>query len=105
MIPDLINNHFCGSTTNEVTNASTTQLLDARTHRWSTDLCEHLGIRRSLLPSLHEPGTTLGTIRQPLAPRGPPPEGFSVVAGGSHDTASAIAGTPLNPLRPSIYIS
>jgi rhamnulokinase len=105
MIPDLINNHLCGSTTNEVTNASTTQLLDARTHRWSTDLCDQLGIRRSLLPSLHDPGTTLGTIRHALASRCPALEGLSVVACASHDTASAIVGTPLDPLRPSIYIS
>ena len=105
MIPDLINNHLCGSTTNEVTNASTTQLLDARTHRWSTDLCEELGIRRSLLPSLHEPGTTLGTIRRELAARYPALDGLSVVACASHDTASAIVGTPLDTLRPSIYIS
>jgi rhamnulokinase len=105
MIPDLINNHFCGSTTNEVTNASTTQLLDARTHQWSTELCEELGIRRSLLPSLHQPGTTLGTIRREFAAQYPALEGLSVVAAASHDTASAIAGTPLNSSRPSIYIS
>ena len=105
MIPDLINNHLCGSTTNEVTNASTTQLLDARTHRWSTGLCEELGIRRSLLPSLHQPGTRLGTIRRELAARYPDLDGLSVVACASHDTASAIAGTPLDPSRPSIYIS
>ena len=105
MIPDLINNHLCGSTTNEVTNASTTQLLDARTHQWSTELCDELGIRRSLLPSLHEPGTTLGTIRREIAGRHPALDGLSVVAAASHDTASAIAGTPLNASRPSIYIS
>jgi rhamnulokinase len=105
MIPDLLNNHFCGSITNEITNASTTQLLDARTREWSTELCEELGIRRSLLPSLHQPGTTLGTIRRELTDRYPSLDGLSVVACASHDTASAIAGTPLLASRPSIYIS
>jgi rhamnulokinase len=105
MIPDLINNHLCGSTTNEVTNASTTQLLDARTHQWSTELCDDLGIRRSLLPPLHQPGTTLGTIRRELTRRYPALDGLPVVAAASHDTASAIAGTPLVSSRPSIYIS
>ena len=105
MIPDLLNNHLCGSTTNEVTNASTTQLLDARTRQWSTQLCEELGIRRSLLPSLHQPGTTLGTIRREIAAQHPALEGLSVVASASHDTASAIAGAPLSSSRPSIYIS
>ena len=28
MVPDLVNNALCGSRTNDVTNASTTQLLD-----------------------------------------------------------------------------
>jgi rhamnulokinase len=105
MIPDLINNRLCGSTTNEVTNASTTQLLDARTHEWSSELCEELGIRQSLLPSLHQPGTTLGTIERALTARHPALDGLSVVAVASHDTASAIAGTPLRSSRPSIYIS
>jgi len=105
MIPDLLNNHLCGSSTNEVTNASTTQLLDARTHQWSTQLCEELGIRRSLLPVLHQPGTTLGTIRSEIALQHPALDGLSVVAAASHDTASAIAGTPLSSSQPSIYIS
>jgi rhamnulokinase len=105
MIPDLLNNRLCGSTTNEITNASTTQLLDARTLEWSTELCDALGIRRSLLPPLHQPGTTLGTIHSEIAARHPLLEGLAVVAAASHDTASAIAGTPLRSSRPSIYIS
>ena len=105
MIPDLLNNHLCGSTSNEVTNASTTQLLDARTHEWSTELCEELGIRPSVLPLLHQPGTRLGSIRPGLAARHPALDGISVVASASHDTASAIAGTPLSSSRASIYIS
>lgn len=105
MIPDLLNHHLCGSTSNEITNASTTQLLDARTHEWSTELCEELGIRRSLLPSLHQPGATLGRIRPKLTARYPSLDGLSVVACASHDTASAIAGTPLLASRSSIYIS
>lgn len=105
MIPDLLNHHLCASTSNEITNASTTQLLDARTHEWSTELCEEIGIRRSLLPSLHQPGTTLGRIRPELAAQYPSLDGLSVVACASHDTASAIAGTPLLASRSSIYIS
>ena len=105
MVPDLLNHHLCGSTTNEVTNASTTQLLDARTHRWSVDLCEQLAIRSSLLPSLHQPGTTLGTIERELTGRYPALDGLSIVACASHDTASAVAGAPMLSSRPAIYIS
>jgi rhamnulokinase len=68
-------------------------------------LCDELGIRQSLLPSLHQPGTTLGTIRGELAADHPTLDGLRVVACASHDTASAIAGTPTERSRPSIYIS
>jgi rhamnulokinase len=105
MVPDLINHHLCGSTTNEITNASTTQLLDARTHRWSAELCDQLGIRSSLLPPLHPPGAHLGTIGPSVAAGHPALAGVAVVAAASHDTASAVAGTPLRASRPAIYIS
>ena len=63
MVPDLVNHALCGSTTNDVTNASTTQLLDVGTRSWSDELVTDLGLRRDLLPDLHEPGTDLGTVR------------------------------------------
>ena len=46
MVPDLVNHALCASTTNDVTNASTTQLLDARTHQWNDDLVGALDLRR-----------------------------------------------------------
>jgi rhamnulokinase len=55
---------------------------------------------RGLLPELVEPGTVIGPLRakaQSLTGLGPVP----VVAVASHDTASAIVGTPLpEPARP-----
>ena len=63
MVPDLVNLALCGSTTNDITNASTTQLLDVGTRSWSDELVTDLGLRRDLLPELHEPGTDLGTVR------------------------------------------
>jgi rhamnulokinase len=95
MVPDLVNHALCGSRTNDVTNASTTQLLDARTHTWNNELIGALNLRRDLMPTLHQPGTHLGTTSS----------GLQVVAVASHDTASAVAGTPLSPNRPAIYIS
>ena len=102
MVPDVVNHRLCGSTTNEITNASTTQLLDARTHEWSDDLCAAIGVPRSLLPALHAPGTTLGAV---TGQGDAALDGLAVVAVASHDTASAIAGTPLRSTRPAIYIS
>ena len=101
MLPDLINHDLCGSTTNDSTNASTTQLLDATTHQWSRPLLDDLGLRTDVMPALHDPGTFLGRVTGVDAGL----DGVAVVSVASHDTASAVAGTPLRGDRPGIYIS
>jgi rhamnulokinase len=101
MVPDLLNHALCGSTTNDITNASTTQLLDVTTRCWSDDLVAALGLRRDLLPELHEPGTELGRLRGV----DPAVDGLRLLATASHDTASAVAGTPLRHGGSDIYIS
>ena len=95
MIADVVNHELCGSTTTEVTAASTTQLLDISTRTWSDELVAAARLRRDLLPPLHEPGAVLGTTAG----------GVPVVAVASHDTASAVAGTPLRPGSSDVYIS
>ena len=101
MLPDLINHDLCGSTTNDSTNASTTQLLDATTHQWSQPLLDDLGLRTDVMPALHDPGTPLGRVAGVDAGV----DGVAVVSVASHDTASAVVGTPLRSDRPGIYIS
>ncbi len=96
MIPDLCHHALCGSTTGEYTDASTTQLLDVRTRNWADDLFSRLGLPRELMPELVAPGTELGEIKPALQKElglGP----VRVLAPASHDTASAVAGTPLEP--------
>jgi len=99
MVPDLLNHALCGSTSNEVTNASTTQLLDAVSHEWNDELIVELGLRLELFPALHWPGARLGTVGTGDV------AGLEVIACASHDTASAVAGTPLRAGRTGIYIS
>ena len=101
MMPDLLNHDLCGSVTNDVINASTTQLLDAGTHRWSESLLAELGLRNDVMPMLHEPGTPLGKITGIDVGV----DGIEMIAVASHDTASAIAGTPLRETPAGIYIS
>ena len=100
MLPDLLNNILCGSQSNEVTNASSTQLLNAQSHDWDWDLIEKIGLPKSVFPPLHQPGSVLGEVRgfSEL-------DGIPVVAVGSHDTASAVAGIPLSEDGCSAYIS
>ena len=101
MMPDLLNHDLCGSVTNDVINASTTQLLDAGTHRWSESLIAELGLRNDVMPMLHEPGTRLGRVTGVDVSV----DGVEVIAVASHDTASAVAGTPLRDTPVGIYIS
>jgi rhamnulokinase len=101
MLPDLLNHDLCGSTTNDVTNASTTQLLDATTREWSQPLLSDLGLRFELMPNLHEPGRRLGKV----AGVDVTVDGIDVVSVASHDTASAVAGAPLSDDVPGMYIS
>jgi rhamnulokinase len=94
MIPDLCHHALCGSTTGEYTDASTTQLLDVRTRGWADDLFSRLGLPRELMPELAVPGTDLGELKPALQRElglGP----IRVLAPATHDTASAVAGTPL----------
>ena len=96
MIPDLVHHALCGSLSGEYTNASTTQLLDVRTRAWADELFARLELPRALMPELVEPGTPLGELRPTLQQKlgiGP----LRVIAPPTHDTASAVAGTPLEP--------
>ena len=100
LLPDLLNYHFSGVKSCDVTNASTTQLLNAHSQEWDWELVEKLEIPKHIFPPLHRAGTKLGVI----SGHGEL-DGISVVGVGSHDTASAVAGVPLNPDKSSAYIS
>lgn len=102
MVPDLIGYWLTGAMGSEVTNASTTGLLDVRTQQWSTAVLDAVGALPSLLPSLRQPGEVLG----PLLPAVRKETGLDavVVAVGSHDTASAVVGVPMCGDR-AAYIS
>jgi rhamnulokinase len=89
LVPDLIGYWLTGELGAELTNASTTQLLDLRTGEWALPLMAELGIRPALFPALRAPGTTLGPVLPGLLADTP-----DVVAVGSHDTASAVVGVP-----------
>lgn len=100
MLPDLLNYVFSGVKSNDITNASTTQLINARSRDWDWEFIDKLELPRSIFPPLHKPGAVVGSITGHGAL-----DGISIVAVGSHDTASAVAGVPLSPSRDSAYIS
>ena len=100
MLPDLLNYVLSGVQSNDITNASSTQLLNAHSQEWDWELIDKLEIPRSIFPALHKPGAKLGNIKGHGKL-----DGISVVAVGSHDTASAVAGVPLRATKDSAYIS
>ena len=96
MMPDICHLFLSGVRSGEYTNASTTQLLDARTRTWADPLFEALELPRALMPPIAAPGTDLGPLRPGLqAELGGTP--IRVIAPATHDTASAVVGTPLRP--------
>jgi rhamnulokinase len=96
MIPDLVHHHLAGVRSGEYTNASSTGLLAARSRQWDDSLFARLALPREIMPPLVEPGSNLGELTSSLRGRlglGP----LKVVAPATHDTGSAVAGTPLRP--------
>ncbi len=94
LIPDLINFFLTGKAVTEYTNATTTQLVNARSGMWERELIERLGLPSDLLTEIVSAGTDLGPVKASIADE-LHIESLRVIAPATHDTASAIAGVPL----------
>ncbi|GAA3201970.1 rhamnulokinase family protein [Dactylosporangium siamense] len=94
LLPDLIAYWLTGEQTSEITNASTTQLLDARSGGWSADLIADLGLDPGLFAPLCRPGDRIGELTAPVCAEIGLPGPVPVIAVGSHDTASAVVAVP-----------
>jgi len=94
LIPDLISYWLTGVAATEITNASTTGLLDPRTRSWDSDLFRTLDLRESLFAPLVQPGETIGQLLPGIAAELGMSPLTRVTAVGSHDTASAIVAVP-----------
>ncbi len=93
LVPDLLAHWLTGAVGAEVTNASTTGLLDATTREWAEDLVDRLGLPWGLLPPIRQPGERLGELTAEVR-AGTGLGAVPVIAVGSHDTASAVVGVP-----------
>lgn len=87
MIPDYLHFRLSGVVANEYTNATTTQLcgLDGE---WDSFLMGAIGLKDSLMKTPVAAGTILGEGTGAA-------RGLKVIAPATHDTGSAVAGTPL----------
>jgi len=95
LMGDLLGYLLSGVKSCEYTNASTTQLLDARTRSWHDGLAERLAIPRKLLLEPTPPGTILGPVLPEIAARTGLDPTTPVIAPATHDTASAVAAVPV----------
>lgn len=92
-IADLVAYHLCGKLYAEYSLASTSQLMDMKTGKWSKQVFDKLSLPIEIMPRIVEPATVVGQITGDIGRElrcGPIP----VIAIGSHDTASAIAAVP-----------
>jgi len=95
-MPDLFNYWLTGVLRSEYTNATTTQMVDARARTWAVDLLRELQVPTRLLPPIVEAGSVLGFVRRSAAASF---EGTPVVAPACHDTGSAVAAVPTGSRR------
>jgi len=94
MMPDIFHYAFSGVMRGEYTNASTTGLLNALTKEWDAELLAHLRLPVDVMPELCRPGDIIGALL-PEWQQQTGISGVKIVAPATHDTASAVVGTPL----------
>jgi rhamnulokinase len=90
LVPDLMTYWLSGQLGTELTNASTTGLLDTRIMGWADQVAEAMSVRTTMFPRLRAAGDVAGPAVADLGLARPP----QVIVGPSHDTAAAVAGVP-----------
>ncbi len=98
LIPDYLHYRLCGKFSCEYTNASTSQLLNAKNCDWDPELEKVIGVAANWLQPITQPGTVIGEW---ISPSG---HAVKVIPPATHDTGSAIVARPLSSSK-SAYIS
>ncbi|TWT27334.1 rhamnulokinase [Planomicrobium sp. CPCC 101110] len=101
MIPDYLHFLLTGKKTNEYTNATSTQLINAFTRKWDKDIIQTLGFDIHMFQEIEAPKAVLGPIKEELAREFG--FGMDVILPATHDTGSAVLAVP--QVEDTIYIS
>lgn len=101
MMPAYLSYRLTGVMKNEYTNATTTNLVNAKDKTWDYEIIEKLGFKKSLFDKLELPTAVIGSFTEEIKEK----VGFdaTVVFCPSHDTASAVAACPIDDS--SVFIS
>jgi rhamnulokinase len=94
MFPDLFNYFLTGNKFNEYTEASTSLMANQAEKKWSSDIIRAMGFPEDIFCEMIQPGNIAGNLQKSITEE-LFIKGIPVVAPGSHDTASAIAGFPI----------
>lgn len=93
LTPDLFHYFLTGKLQAEYSMATTTQMLDARTKKWSEKVIDSLGIPKKILPPIRETGSVVGNLKDSICEELGIPNA-TVIAVASHDTQSAVVAVP-----------
>ena len=101
MMPEYLSFKLTGEIKNEYTNATTTNLVNAKSNSWDGELLERLGIDKSIFKPLNSPAEFVGCFTKEIKEE----MGFDskIVFCPSHDTASAVLACPVKD--GGVYIS
>jgi len=99
-LPDYFNYLLSGRMANELTIASTTQLLDVHSTDWSRAALDHFHLPATWFSKPVLAGTKLGKVRGIDAPKA-----TQVIAVPGHDTACAYDAMPASPDGTDLFLS
>ena len=94
MMPDLLGYMLCGVKTTEYTDATTMQMLDSRSGKWSKEIIDMIGVPESLFTDIQMSGEVKGALYPAIVNDAGLKTAPNVICVGSHDTASAVASVP-----------
>ncbi|MCP5537608.1 MAG: rhamnulokinase [Akkermansiaceae bacterium] len=101
--PDLLAFWLSGVRANERTITSTSQLYNPIARDWAWEVIDALGLPREMFGNIVSSGTVLGPLTDGMAEKTGATHGMKVVASAGHDTASAVAGLPME--RGGLWLS
>lgn len=92
MVPEYFNFLLTGNKKNEYTNATTTQLVNAKAKTWDKDILRRLAIDEGMFGEISTPKTSVGRLKADVKAF----VGFDceVVLPATHDTGSAVLSVP-----------
>lgn len=92
-MPDLFNYFLSGKKVSEYTIASTSQILNAQTKNWSSEIIENLHLPKDIFTEIVQPGTKIGTLSDSICEE-LGLDKIDIVAVAEHDTQSAMTAVP-----------